>query len=93
MYVFSQVLKVDRCFLPLGEENKSSVNNIMFKNVIAMAREMGLETIVEGVETTEQLQLLRDNKCDLAQGFLFDRPLPVEEFEKRLVMHKYTIEI
>ena len=87
------VLKVDRCFLPLGEENKSSVNNIMFKNVIAMAREMGLETIVEGVETTEQLQLLRDNKCDLAQGFLFDKPLPVEEFEKRLDMHKYTIEI
>ena len=87
------VLKVDRCFLPLGEENESSVNNIMFKNVIAMAREMGLETIVEGVETTEQLQLLRDNKCDLAQGFLFDKPLPVEEFEKRLDMKKYAIEI
>ena len=85
------VLKVDRCFLPLGDEN--SVNNIMFKNVITMAREMGLETIVEGVETKEQLQLLRDNNCDLAQGFLFDKPLPVEEFEKRLDMHKYTIGI
>lgn len=87
------VLKVDRCFLPLGEEENSSVNHIMFRNVIRMAKEMGLETIVEGVETGEQLQLLRDNKCDLAQGFLFDRPLPVEEFEKRLDMHKYTIEI
>ena len=87
------VLKVDRCFLPLGEEENSSVNHIMFRNVIKMAKEMGLETIVEGVETREQLQLLRDNKCDLAQGFLFDRPLPVEEFEKRLDMHKYTIEI
>ena len=87
------VLKVDRCFLPAGEEDNSSINNIMFKNVIAMAKEMGLETIVEGVETREQLKLLRDNKCDLAQGFLFDKPLPVEEFEKRLEEHKYTIEI
>ena len=65
----------------------------MFKNVITMAREMGLETIVEGVETKEQLQLLRDNNCDLAQGFFFDKPLPVEEFEKRLDTYKYTIEI
>ena len=87
------VLKVDRCFLPAGEEDNSSINNIMFKNVIAMAKEMGLETIVEGVETREQLKLLRDNKCDLAQGFLFDKPLPVEEFEKRLEEHKYIIGI
>ena len=87
------VLKVDRCFLPLGDEHTNSVNNIMFKNVITMAKEMGLETIVEGVETKEQLQLLRDNNCDLAQGFLFDKPLPVEEFEKRLDMKTYKIEL
>ena len=87
------VLKVDRCFLPLGDEKTNSVNNIMFKNVITMAREMGLETIVEGVETKEQLQLLRDNNCDLAQGFFFDKPLPVEEFEKRLGTYKYMIGI
>ena len=57
----------------------------MFKYVIAMAQEMGLECIAEGVETAEQVRLLADNKCNLAQGFYFDKPLPVEEFETRLV--------
>ena len=56
----------------------------MFKYIVAMAQEMGLECISEGVETKEQVQLLADNKCNLAQGFYFDRPLPVEEFEIRL---------
>ena len=85
------VLKVDRSFLPTDDERTDSVRNIMFKNVVAMAREMGLETIAEGVETLAQLEILRDNKCELAQGYLFDKPLPVEEFEKRLDMQRYEI--
>ena len=85
------VLKVDRSFLPTDEESTDSVRNIMFRNVVAMAREMGLETIAEGVETQAQLEILRQNKCELAQGFLFDKPLPVEEFEKRLDMKRYDL--
>ena len=85
------MLKVDRSFLPTDDERTDSVRNIMFKNVVAMAREMGLETIAEGVETLAQLEILRDNKCELAQGYLFDKPLPVEEFEKRLDMQRYEI--
>ena len=73
----------------------------MFQRVAVDVRGKGLPSgigevpiaIVEGVETWEQLQLLRDNNCDLAQGFFFDKPLPVEEFEKRLDTHKYIIEI
>lgn len=85
------VLKIDRSFLPQDDEAAGSVSNIMFKNVVNMAREMGLETVVEGVETASQLHILQVNKCDLAQGFLFDKPLPVEEFEKRLDMHQYEM--
>ena len=85
------VLKVDRSFLPTDDERADSVRNIMFKNVVAMAREMGLETIAEGVETKAQLDILRSNRCDLAQGYLFDKPLPVDEFEKRLDMKRYEI--
>ena len=56
----------------------------MYKHVLSMAKDIGLECITEGVETREQLELLRENDCNIAQGFLFDKPLPVEEFEKKL---------
>lgn len=85
------VIKVDRSFLPCDEENEDSVCNIMLKHVVSMAKEMGLECIVEGVETPAQLEVLRDNNCELAQGYLFDKPMPVEEFEKRLDMKRYAI--
>ena len=56
----------------------------MFKYVVAMAREMGLECIAEGVETAKQVEVLRKYGCDVAQGFYYDKALPVEVFEKRL---------
>lgn len=77
------VLKLDKTLLPdKGDENPVQ-KGVMFKYVVAMAQEMGLECIAEGVETEEQVQLLAANNCNLAQGFYFDRPLPVEEFETR----------
>lgn len=77
------VLKIDRSLLQpiaVGEENGS----IMLRHVISMAQEMGLECLVEGVETAEQVKFLKQNSCFLAQGFFFDKPLPRAEFEKRL---------
>ena len=50
---------------------------------------MGLECVVEGVETEKQLELLRTNCCNIAQGFYFDKPLPVEEFERRMITKGY----
>lgn len=77
------VLKLDKTLLPdQGDENPVR-KGVMFKYIIAMAQAMGLECIAEGVETAEQVQLLADNKCNLAQGFYFDKPLSVEEFETR----------
>ena len=78
-----KVLKIDRSFL-IGAEDDGNRHSVMFRHVVSMAREMGLECIAEGVETEQQVQLLKESSCDMAQGFLFDRPLPVEEFEKRL---------
>lgn len=85
------VLKVDKIFLPLDGESSDSTRSVMFKYVVAMAKEIGLECIVEGVETPAQLELLRKNECELAQGYLFDKPLPIEEFEKRLDRRTYPI--
>ncbi len=83
------VIKIDKSFLPTDEEKDS---DMMYKHVVAIAHELGLECVTEGVETSGQLGILRDNKCRIAQGFYFDKPLPVEEFEKRLEKAGYDIE-
>ena len=85
------VLKVDRVFLPVDEESRDSARSVMFKYVIAMAKDLGLRCIVEGVETPAQLELLRENGCEEAQGYLFDKPLPLGDFENRLDMVNYPV--
>jgi EAL domain-containing protein (putative c-di-GMP-specific phosphodiesterase class I) len=47
--------------------------------VITLAHALGLEVVAEGVETTQQLDILRALDCDFAQGFLFSRPVPAGE--------------
>jgi len=86
------VIKIDKSFLPEGETDESSVPYIMFRNVVTLIRQLGLDCIAEGVETMQQVSILRENHCDLAQGFYFDRPLPVQEFEKRMDQKNYEIE-
>ncbi len=78
------VLKIDKSFLPTREENRDQSKVKMLRHIISMSQDLGLECIVEGVETAEQVKLLKECKCYLAQGFYFDRPLPVSEFEQRL---------
>lgn len=85
------ILKVDKSFLPLEEDNEKSNRSIMFSHVVSMAQQLGLECIAEGVETKQQVEILRQNKCRYAQGFFFDKPLPVKEFEEKLSKHKYEV--
>ena len=81
-----KMLKIDKSFLPDGSEDEEEdvQKKVMLKHIIGMAQNLGLECIAEGVETVEQVTILKENNCYLAQGYLFDRPLPVEDFEKRL---------
>ncbi len=78
------VLKVDKSFVPKGIDDEENISNKMFKHVILLAHDIGLECVVEGVETVDQLEVLRKNNCNIAQGYFFDRPLPLEDFENRL---------
>lgn len=78
------VIKIDKSIVPIDDDDESSPRTVMFKYVVAMAREMGLECIAEGVETKTQVEILKRYGCDIAQGYHFDRPLPKDEFEKRL---------
>ena len=78
------VLKIDRSLLPgVGNDNKK-IANVMFGHIASLAKDMGLECITEGVETAEQVEVLKNNDCPFAQGFFYDRPLPVDDFEDRL---------
>ena len=77
-----EVVKLDKSLLGKGVENDKAKKVI--SSIIHMAKELDMEVLAEGVETAEELKLLRGLKCDIVQGFFFDKPLPVAEFEKRL---------
>ncbi len=77
-----QTIKIDRSFmrdLAKGEEDASIVTA-----VIAMAKSLKLDTIAEGVETSEQMVFLKKCRCDKMQGFLYSRPLSPGAFESLL---------
>ena len=75
-------LKIDRLFLEsLGENPR---NTIVVEGVISLAHSLGLEVTGEGVESAEQLELLKGMGCDFAQGCHLARPLPREEVEPLL---------
>jgi EAL domain-containing protein (putative c-di-GMP-specific phosphodiesterase class I) len=54
------------------------------RTIIAMAKNLNLDVIAEGVETEQQLRILKDKGCSQFQGFLYGKPVPVEEFDLAL---------
>jgi EAL domain-containing protein (putative c-di-GMP-specific phosphodiesterase class I) len=75
-------LKIDQSFV--REINLSGGNTAIVTAIIAMARNLGLRVVAEGVETGEQLAFLQSHQCDEAQGYYLGRPMPPEEFAKLL---------
>jgi EAL domain-containing protein (putative c-di-GMP-specific phosphodiesterase class I) len=63
-------LKIDRSFVRIDDKNSMSI----IKNTLNMAQEMGIEVIIEGVETETQLKTLCDMGCHLFQGYLLGKP-------------------
>lgn len=82
-----EVVKLDKSLLGKGVDNGKAKKVI--SSIIHMAKELDMEVLAEGVETPEEYNLLKDSKCDVVQGFLFDKPLPDDEFEKRLRVRVY----
>lgn len=76
------VLKLDREFFSSHMSNDRGKKIIM--HTISMSKDVGLGLIAEGVETEEQACFLSDCGCDAAQGYLFAKPMPVQDAEKYL---------
>jgi diguanylate cyclase (GGDEF)-like protein len=72
-------LKIDRSFLSQLSENPEG--ETLLRTLVQLGKALSMETVAEGIELHDQLSLLRDECCDSGQGFLFARPLTVEDAE------------
>lgn len=74
------VLKIDMDFLRTFETNKKT--HVIIGTIVNMAKELGIHTLAEGVETQEQYEFLHRIGCEKLQGYLFGKPKPMEEFDR-----------
>lgn len=84
------LLKIDMKFLSNFEGNERARQ--ILKNVINLAKDIGMQTLTEGVETQEAYDFLRENGCEKLQGYLFSKPISREELEAKLDAGTFVIE-
>ena len=72
------VLKIDKSFIDRINESN------LVKYIIDMAKDFNIKTVAEGVETKEQIDILKNMGCDMAQGYYYAKPLSREDFVEYL---------
>ena len=76
------IIKIDKSFL--DETESSETSKIIIRKTVELTQELDKTVVCEGVETENQADYLRGIRCDMAQGYLYAKPMPMEEFEKLL---------
>jgi EAL domain-containing protein (putative c-di-GMP-specific phosphodiesterase class I) len=76
------VLKIDRSFIQ--DINTNNLDRAIAISIITLAHNLNLKVVAEGVETREQMELLRSLKCNEMQGYLFNKPMPANELVELL---------
>lgn len=79
------ILKIDQSFI--ADINDQDDDCALVTAIIAMAHNLKLKVVAEGVETQEQLEFLKQHHCDYIQGFLFSKPMPAHDFQQLLKQH------
>lgn len=78
-------IKIDKSLIPFDDvHNNKHQDIVMFASIIDLIGRLGKNSVAEGVETHKQLDYLEKLGCDIVQGYVFDKPLPKDEFEQRL---------
>lgn len=77
-------LKIDRS---LFQNESDPRERVLVRHIVEMAKELDMKVIAEGVETEGYVEYLKKLHCDYIQGFIFYKPMPVEEFEERFLIN------
>lgn len=80
------IIKLDCSFLRNSFQTERT--KIIVKKIVELAKELHIEVIAEGVETQEHVEFLDEIGCDLAQGYYYAKPMPIDDFEKYLGIDK-----
>lgn len=72
------ILKLDKVFF---NNDTNDRGKDIVESIISLARKLDMKTIAEGIETIPQVELLKSMECDMVQGYVFSKPIPVEKFE------------
>ena len=75
------ILKLDRSLVKTLAQNQKA--RILIRSLAVICSELGIKLIAEGVETLEQLDILKELRCNEVQGYLFSKPLPLNDFENK----------
>lgn len=81
------IIKIDKSFL--DETESSETSKIIIRKTVELTQELDKTVICEGVETENQADYLRGIRCDMAQGYLYAKPMPIQDFEKLLDKEMY----
>lgn len=81
-------LKIDKGFVDRAYAKDLAILSHMIK----LSKAIGAETLAEGVEHKEQVETLASLGCDVIQGYYFDKPLPKDSFERRIINRRYNVE-
>lgn len=82
------IIKIDQIFFRRNK-NISRTKSII-QCILALAKELGMRTVAEGVETEDQFKFLKENECDTIQGFYFSKPLEEEIFTQLLASNDFA---
>ena len=79
------IIKIDQSFI--ADIEKDEKNEAIIKAIILLSHNLGLEVVAEGVEEKNQEQFLKAFKCQKVQGYLYNKPLPVEDVVQQYFMN------
>ncbi|MFI3231116.1 MAG: EAL domain-containing protein [bacterium] len=85
------MVKMDKGILQTVEQIKNNENllnrdKIIIKHIVGMCKALNINVICEGIETLEQMRFLKNIGCEYGQGYIFSKPIPIEEFEENFLI-------